>query len=78
VNPRPSDRLTLESFLYDFFLARFGTSFVAEAHITALYTSLQRLYEENKKIGMFARLLGVVKPLPEVCSSAVPKRRPAN
>jgi hypothetical protein len=66
IQPRPTDRLDLEAFVYDAFLSRFGCSFVAEAHLAALYSSLQRLHSESRKILMFSRLLGIVDPFPEV------------
>ena len=66
VPPRPRDRQTLEAFLFDAFLARFGTRHVAEAHLAALYASLQRLQGSSRKVRAFARLLGIADPYPEV------------
>jgi hypothetical protein len=66
--PAPAPRATLEAFLYDFFLARLGCALLAEAHLAAFAASLARVHGEGKKLGTFARLLGVIDPLPEVRS----------
>lgn len=74
--PRLCDRLSLEEFLYDFFLERFGTAFAAEVHLSAFYTSVRRVAQENRKIGTFARLLGINDALPVVRATTCCYRTP--
>lgn len=66
IRPGAVQRLTLEQFVYDFFLGRLGSRTVAEAHLAALYTSVRQLRYESKKIDMFGRLLGLFDEIPEV------------
>lgn len=64
--PKPMQRQTLEAFVYDFFLFRFGVRLLAETHVAAVYDAVKRTHSESRRVATFARLLGIVEPLPEV------------
>lgn len=64
--PKPMQRQTLEAFVYDFFLFCFGVRLLAETHVAALYDAVKRTHPESRRVATFARLLGIVEPLPEV------------
>lgn len=66
LRPNPCRRQPLEHFVYDFFLARIGSRMLAEVHLAALYSSIQRMQHDSKKIAMFGRLLGMFDAVPQV------------
>eukprot|EP00892_Ulva_mutabilis_P002273 jgi/Ulvmu1/12046/UM083_0059.1 len=65
IRPAAARRLSLEQFVFDFFLRKLGSRVVVEAHLAALYTSVQQLRHDSKKIDMFGRLLGIFDEIPE-------------
>ncbi|GMH37222.1 hypothetical protein BSKO_05095 [Bryopsis sp. KO-2023] len=63
VNP-PGNRLSLEEVTYDFFLAKFGVRHIAEIHIAALISAVEKYKENNRRVRMFSQLLGHTDPFP--------------
>jgi len=57
-------RQTLEDFVYDFFLFKFGLKHIAEEHLKGMVTAIETGSKESKRLLLFARLLGVIRPLP--------------
>ncbi|KAK3238018.1 hypothetical protein CYMTET_51941, partial [Cymbomonas tetramitiformis] len=57
-------RQTLEEFVYDFFLFKFGLRQFAEAHLKDLIHSIGNYQTESPRISLFGRLLGLYEELP--------------
>jgi len=60
-----SERQSLEEFTYDFFLFRFGLRAAAERHLRSLVDAVERDYATDPRVQVFARMIGVVNPLPD-------------
>jgi hypothetical protein len=68
----PAVRRSLEEFVYDFFLSRWGCRVVAEAHMAALIATVQQHAGSYRRMAMFLRLLGMPAPhSPPIPPSAV-------